>query len=157
MNSLQSIPRDSYDLPAESVICDCMYFALANVRQSVFISVMWPMGRSRPLRLVSTKANFPQDGNGQESFFCLVSSRSELIKLSVCSCPEESFPKWKPHGNTGKRFPAFFSIVSSNELVVLDSLENSKQYKNAGKRFRVFGALRLCAHGVVFVAFSFVF
>ena len=32
-------------------------------------------------------------------------------------------------------------IVSSNELVVLDSLENSKQYKNARKRFRVFGAL----------------
>ena len=26
-----------------------------------------------------------------------------------------------------------------NELVVLDSLENSKQYKNAGKRFRVYG------------------
>ena len=34
-----------------------------------------------------------------------------------------------------------FCIVSSNELVVLDSLENSKQYKNAGKRFRVYGAL----------------
>ena len=30
-----------------------------------------------------------------------------------------------------------FCIVSSNELVVLDSLENSKEYKNAGKRFRV--------------------
>ena len=30
-----------------------------------------------------------------------------------------------------------FCIVSSNELVVL---ENSKQYKNAGKRFRVYGA-----------------
>ena len=34
-----------------------------------------------------------------------------------------------------------FCIVSSNELVVLDSLENSKQYKNEGKRFRVYGAL----------------
>ena len=33
-----------------------------------------------------------------------------------------------------------FCIVSSNGLVVLDSLENSKQYKNAGKRFRVYGA-----------------
>ena len=33
-----------------------------------------------------------------------------------------------------------FCIVSSNELVVFDSLENSKQYKNAGKRFRVYGA-----------------
>ena len=30
-----------------------------------------------------------------------------------------------------------FCNVSSNELVVL---ENSKQYKNAGKRFRVYGA-----------------
>ena len=36
-----------------------------------------------------------------------------------------------------KRFPVF-CIVSSNELVVLDSLENSKQYKNARKRFRVY-------------------
>ena len=34
-----------------------------------------------------------------------------------------------------------FCIVSSNELVVFDSLENSKQYKNAGKRFRVHGGL----------------
>ena len=41
---------------------------------------------------------------------------------------------------TRKRFPAF-CIVSSNELVVLYSLENSKQYKNEGKRFRVYGAL----------------
>ena len=34
-----------------------------------------------------------------------------------------------------------FCIVSSNELVVLDPLENSKQYKHAGKRFRVYGAI----------------
>ena len=34
-----------------------------------------------------------------------------------------------------------FCNVSSNELVVLDSLGNSKQYKNAGKRFHVYGAL----------------
>ena len=33
-----------------------------------------------------------------------------------------------------------FCIVSSNELVVLDSLENSKQNKSAGKRFHVYGA-----------------
>ena len=43
----------------------------------------------------------------------------------------------RTHGNVFLRF----CIVSSNELVVLDSLENSKQYKNAGKRFRVYGAL----------------
>ena len=43
----------------------------------------------------------------------------------------------RTHGNVYLRF----CIVSSNELVVLDSLENSKQYKNAGKRFRVYGAL----------------
>ena len=43
----------------------------------------------------------------------------------------------RTHGNVSLRF----CIVSSNELVVLDSLENSKQYKNAGKRFRVYGAL----------------
>ena len=42
----------------------------------------------------------------------------------------------RTHGNVFLRF----CIVSSNELVVLDSLENSKQYKNAGKRFRVYGA-----------------
>ena len=42
----------------------------------------------------------------------------------------------RTHGNVFLRF----YIVSSNELVVLDSLENSKQYKNAGKRFRVHGA-----------------
>ena len=40
------------------------------------------------------------------------------------------------HGNVFLRF----CIVSSNELVVLDSLDNSKQYKNAGKRFRVYEA-----------------
>ena len=40
-----------------------------------------------------------------------------------------------------------FCIVSSNELVVLDSLENIKQYKNAGKRFRVYGAwVGRCEH-----------
>ena len=43
----------------------------------------------------------------------------------------------RTHGNVFLRF----CIISSNELVVLDSLENSKQYKNAGKRFRVYGAL----------------
>ena len=42
----------------------------------------------------------------------------------------------RTHGNVFLRF----CIVSSNELVVLDSLEYSKQYKNAGKRFRVHGA-----------------
>ena len=34
------------------------------------------------LRLVSTQDNFPQDGNGQESFLCLVSSWSELMALT---------------------------------------------------------------------------
>ena len=43
----------------------------------------------------------------------------------------------RTHGNVSLRF----CIVLSNELVVLDFLENSKQYKNAGKRFRVDGAL----------------
>ena len=43
----------------------------------------------------------------------------------------------RTHGNDFLRF----CIVSSNELVVLNSLENNKQYKNAGKRFRVYGAL----------------
>ena len=42
----------------------------------------------------------------------------------------------RTHGNVFLRF----CIVSSNELVVLDSLENSKQYKNTGKRFHVYGA-----------------
>ena len=41
------------------------------------------------------------------------------------------------HGNVFLRF----CIFSSNELVVLDFLANSKQYKNAGKRFRVYGGL----------------
>ena len=45
--------------------------------------------------------------------------------------------KARTHGNVF----LCFCIVSSNELVVLDSLENSKQYKNAGRRFRVYGAL----------------
>ena len=41
------------------------------------------------LRLVSTQDNFPQDGNGQESFLCLMSSRSELMALTQrkLSCP----------------------------------------------------------------------
>ena len=47
------------------------------------------------------------------------------------------FIRPRTHGNVFLRF----CIVSSNKLVVLDSLENIKQYKNAGKRFRVYGAL----------------
>ena len=47
--------------------------------------------------------------------------------------------QWRNLGN-GNVFLRF-CIVSSNELVVLDSLENSRQCKNAGKRFRVYGAL----------------
>ena len=46
------------------------------------------------------------------------------------------FLRPRTHGNVFLRF----CIVSSNELVVLDSLEDSKQYKNAGKRFRVYGS-----------------
>ena len=42
------------------------------------------------------------------------------------------FLRPRTHGNVSLRF----CIVSSDELVVLDSLENGKQYKNAGKRFR---------------------
>ena len=53
--------------------------------------------------------------------------------VSVCTAAQLIVRR---HGNVFLRF----CIVSSNELVVLDSLENSKQYKNAGKRFRVYGA-----------------
>ena len=45
----------------------------------------------------------------------------------------------RTHGNVFLRF----CIVSSNELIVLDSLEKSKQYKNAGKRFHVYGGLNI--------------
>ena len=55
------------------------------------------------------------------------------VHISAQSC----FIRPRTHGNV---FLRFCSIVSSNGLVVLDSLENSKQYKNAGKRFRVYGA-----------------
>ena len=62
------------------------------------------------LRMVSTEDNFLQDGNGQESFLCLVSSRSELTALTQRkrSCAflfwkkgrkkgkKERFLKWKP-------------------------------------------------------------
>ena len=47
------------------------------------------------ISMVSTQDNFPQDGNGQESFLCLVSSRSELTQSKLL-CPEERFPKRKP-------------------------------------------------------------
>ena len=50
----------------------------------------------------------------------------------------------RTHGNVFLRF----RIVSSNELVVLDSLENSIQYKNAGKRFGVYGALVHAFHAL---------
>ena len=60
-----------------------------------------------------------------------------VVRASNCL---SSAPRWlvtpRTHGNVFMRF----CIVSSNELVVLDSLENSKQYQNAGKRFRVYGA-----------------
>ena len=50
-----------------------------------------------------------------------------------------------------------FWIVSSNELVVLDSLENSKQYKNAGKRFRVYGALLTSVGSITYTYTVFVY
>ena len=56
----------------------------------------------------------------------------------------------RKHGNVFLRF----CIVSSNELVVLDSLENSKQYKNAGKRFRVYGALNENEQNVVQMVYA---
>ena len=46
---------------------------------------------------------------------------------------------WK---QTGVNVFLRFCIVSSNELAVLDSLENSKQYNKAGKRFRVYAQMR---------------
>ena len=50
------------------------------------------------------------------------------------------FQFWKIRPRTHGNVFLYFCIVSSNELVVRDSLENSKQYKNAGKRFRVYRA-----------------
>ena len=41
----------------------------------------------------------------------------------------------RTHVNVSLRF----CIVWNNELVVLDSIENSKQYKNSRNRFRVYG------------------
>ena len=54
------------------------------------------------LRMVSTEDNFLQDGNGQESFLCLVSSRSELTALTQRkrSC---AFLFWKKGGKWKKR------------------------------------------------------
>ena len=51
------------------------------------------------------------------------------------------------HGNVSLHF----CIVSSNELVVLNSLENSKQYKNAGKRFCVYGGKERFLFSINFV------
>ena len=51
------------------------------------------------------------------------------------------------HGNVFLRF----FIDSSNELVVPDSLENSKQYKNAHKRFRA------CVRGLVCKQYSSIY
>ena len=67
--------------------------------------------------------------------------RSLMFTNDVCSLHMSSFAyqlrlRPRTHGNVFLRF----CIVSSDELVVLDSLGNSKQYKNAGKRFRVYGA-----------------
>ena len=48
------------------------------------------------LRLISTQVNFPQDGNRQESFLCLVSSWSKLMALTQrkLSCPFLSWGKF---------------------------------------------------------------
>ena len=62
-------------------------------------------------------------------------SHNILIITSSFSHKSCNNPRPHTHGNVFLRF----RIVSSNELVVLDS-PNSKQYKNAGKRFRVYGA-----------------
>ena len=58
--------------------------------------------------------------------------RATMFTTLSSTCP---LTRPRTHGNVFLRF----CIVSSNELVVLDSLENSKQYKNAGKPFRVYG------------------
>ena len=69
--------------------------------------------------------------------YCSPSSRDQKTNENATKttpCAHSLRPR--AHGNVFLRF----CIVSSNELVVLDSLENSKQYENAGKRFRVYGA-----------------
>ena len=75
-------------------------------------------------------------------FFCSPAGYiSRIDSLRDSSIPSARGLRPHTHGNVFLRF----YIVSSKELVVLDSLENSKQYKNAGKRFRVYGALHLTA------------
>ena len=59
----------------------------------------------------------------------ILANQSDYLELTV----KPNVLRTRTHGNVFLRF----CIVSSNELVVLDSLENSKQYKNAGKCFRV--------------------
>ena len=64
--------------------------------------------------------------------FSIVEYTNELVASVATARDHELRPR--THGNVFLRF----CIVSSNKLVVLDSLENGKQYKNAGKRFRVY-------------------
>ena len=62
---------------------------------------------------------------------CVTLAIKQLYKTFL-----EYFDTRQLYGNVFLRF----CIVLTNELVVLDSLENNKQYKNAGERFRVYWA-----------------
>ena len=61
-------------------------------------SMQHPFSAFHAVKAGTHTDNFPRDGNGQESFLYLVSSRSELMALTKrkLSCPEERFPNWKP-------------------------------------------------------------
>ena len=98
--------------------------------------------RKRIVRIVSTIWNVFASWRRFHPFSCkqnvktiLSETRYNPKRSKTLPCAHSLRPR--THGNVFLRF----CIVSSNELVVLDSLENSKQYKNAGKRFRVYGAL----------------
>ena len=79
-----------------------------------------------PLQLVSLVVPF----NTTYGHFSVHGSNSATAKLSAAR-----FVIGLVHTET---FSGVF--VSSTELVVVDSLENSKQHKNAGKPFGVYGA-----------------
>ena len=84
-----------------------------------------------------------------ESFPCVKQCylhKGKLVKVCMLWGIKSLHENNRDEGNHGitqapytRKLFLRFCIVSSNELVVLDSLVNSKQYKNAGKLFLVYG------------------
>ena len=76
-------------------------------------------------RLVSTQVNFPQDGNEQESFLCLVSSRSVSNTKEIT--PNDS-PAQPVAGSLGTSSASAWNMILSSINIILPMIMAGPEY-----------------------------